>query len=460
MDIANVVDITASVALPSVVRLSFGEPCIRAYNIITPASTPVLRYSTSTWSADLLADGFTAEHPVYLCAQAIARQDIKPRTFKVMRSTLTFSHDCDITVLTDTVGETLTITLTAEDPAVAGTLISVEYTRTCAGGGVNAEATALAATIQAGIWGAAVDITAAAVGPVIQIRAQAGHANKMVYYSGVTNLSIADVTVARATTDITAGVAYDPDWYCLLTPDAGTLDVVAVSTAVNGLTNKVYACNTQDRTVVSAGTGVANTLRLANDDQTGIVYTAHGLNENPAAAWAARHLAEDPGTEVWAFKALSGVTPSTLTAAQSAFAHADYCNTYEGTTIGGQTVITGWAYRGWTSGSAQTFMDRVRLVDATVAAVQEELLALFSASRKVPYNDAGIGMVKASILAGVRRFEGLVRGYAPNSAYCEVPAFADTSAVDRAARNLNNVTFGAQLNGAIMKVTISATLSI
>jgi hypothetical protein len=460
MDITNIVDITISVAAPTVSRIGFGTPAIYAYNLIPVASVPVVQYSTSTWSVDLLADGYNVDDPVYLCAQAIASQEPRPRTFKVIRGAQTFSFDTDITMLTDTVGETITISITGEDPAVANTLLTRTYTRDCLGGGVPAEATAVAALITAGDWGAAGDITATGVGNDVQIRAQAPYANQMLYYSGVNNASIADVTAARTVaTDLTAALAFDPDWYMLLCPDCGTLDNIAVALAVSGYTNKKCALQTQDTTVVSAGTGIANTLRLANRTDTGIVYSENSLAEEPAAAWAGRHLPETPGTEVWAFKALTGVTPSTLTAAQAAFAHADFCNTYEGITVGGQTIQSGIDYKGWVSGLSETLMDRQRLIDALVAEVQANLVNLFTASTKVAYNDSGIGQIKAAILAAIRTFEGASAGFVPGSAFCDVPLRADVAAADIAARELNNVTFGADLNSAIMKVTISATLS-
>ena len=463
MDINNIVSINITTASPSITALGFGEPAIYAYNLIPTAAVPVVRYSTSTWSVDLLADGYNVDDPVYLCAQAIAAQEIKPRTFKVIRGAQTYDHDVDIEVLTDAVGTDLVVTITGEDPAVANTLISQTYTRSCLGGGIDVEATALAGLINLGFWGLAGDIIAGTDGAnVVQIRGQAGHANKMLYYSGMTlaTLSITDVTAARTVaTDLTAALAFDSDWYMLLCPDCGTLDSIAVALAVSGYTNKKCALQTQDSPVVTAGTGIGDTLRLANRTDTGLVYTMHSLAENPAAAWAGRFLPETPGTEVWAYESLGGVTPSTLTAAQSTFAHADYVNTVEGVTAGGVVRVANNAYKGWVSGSSESFMDTQRLVDALVAEVQGNIVGLFAASKKVPYNDSGIGQIKAAILAAIRTYTGPNAGLLPGSAFVEVPLSADVSAADKTARQLTGVVFGATLNGAIMTVTISATLN-
>jgi len=463
VDIANVIDITINVASPAVSRIGFGTPLIYSYSLIVPASEMVREYSTSTGLADMVTDGFNVDDPAYLAATAIASQSPRPRTFKVARGTQAFDFDTNLTMLTDTVGETIDITITGEDPAVANTLISQTYNRTCLGGGVPAEATAVAGLITAGLWGAAGDITAVAAVNDVQIRAQAAYANKMLYYSSVNNVSIADVTAFRTPqTDLAAIIAADPDWYMLICPDAGTLDISTVTTGiaawVQGQTNKMGCFQTQD-SVVWAGTGIGDTLRGRNYTRSALVGSKHSMQEMPSAAYAGRFLPESPGTEVWAFKPLTGVTPSALTTAESGFAHADFVNTIEGITIGGQTVVTNQVFKGWTSGSSETFIDTIRLVDALVAEVQIRLLSLFTASRKVPYNDSGIGQVKAGILAAIRSFEGDNAGLLPGSAFCDVPLRADVAAADIAARELNNVVFGATLNGAVMKVTISATLS-
>jgi len=462
MDITSVIDITISVATPAVTRLGFGEPLIYANNAIIPAGEMVRRYGTSTWSEDLIDDGFFVDDPVYLAAAAIAAQDIKPPTFKVARGVQAFSVTADLTMLTDAVGEQIIITLTGEDPAVPNTLISETYTRDCLGGGIPAEATAVAILITAGIWGVGGDITAVwpgGISEIVTITALGPYANQVMYYEDLHNADVEDTTPLRTVaTDLDLIVAADADWYCLVAPDCGTLDTIACAAWVETQINKVGSFNTQDSEVL-AGVGIGNTMRLANDNQSGLMYTQHSLAQNPGAAWAARHLPEDPGTEVWAFKGLTGVTPSELTVAEATAAHADFVNTYEGITRAGVTVVAGIAFKGWTSGLAETFMDNVRLVDALKARVEEELLALFTAARKVPYNDAGIGSIKAGILSAIRHFEGGKRGLLPGSAFCEVPKAADVSDIDKAARELNSVVFGAVLNGAIMKVTISATLA-
>lgn len=460
MDISNIIDITISVASPGVSRLGFGTPLIYGYNTVIPASEMTREYSTATWSADLIADGFTAADPVYLAASAIASQSPKPRKFKVARGTQDFDHDVDLTVSTDTTGETISVTIYGEDPASAGSMTSETYTQTAGGGGVPAEATALAALITAGKWGAAGDITATGVGNDVQIRAEAAFGASILYYDSLTNVTIEDVTAARTvSTDLDAIFAADPDWYCLVPADAfGANDLDDISDWVNGKSNKICSLATQDSAVITAGGGVAATISAQDDNQTGLIHSKRRLSPMLHAAWVGRFLPETPGEVIWAFESLSGCLPSSYTTAEAGYAHANYCNTYEGVDIGGVEVVSGTVYKGWSQGSSATFMDTIRLIDAVTAQVQTELLGLFTAAKKVPYNDAGIGQVKNAILEAIRVYEGDSAGLLPGSAFCDVPKSSDISAVDKAARELNNVTFGATLNGALTKVTISATL--
>lgn len=463
MDISSIVDISVSVEAPGVSKPGFGTPLLYGYNSVIPASAPVKRYSSATWSIDMLADGFVASDPLYIAARILCSQDPKPRSFKIARATQTpGDHDVDLTVQTAVAGEVITISITGENPSVAGELLTETYSRTVPGASsTTAEATALAALITAGAWGAAGDITATGVGAVVQIRGQAGFAGKILFYDDVANLLIDDVTAARTVaTDLATIFAYDPDWYALIPVDSGTLDAIACSAWAEAQDNKICVLQTQDSDVWNAGTGIAATLKALNSQSTLIICTKHGLDEMPAAAVAGRFLPKTPGTEVWAMKALTGVTPSSYTAAQSSNAHDDFCNTYDGITIGGVEAVSGILFGGWSLGSSATFIDMIRLRDAMVVEVQSELLSLQLAADKVPFNDAGIAMVQAAFLAAIRRYEGPSSGLEPGSAFCNVPTAASVSSSDRAARQLPGVSFGARANGAIIKVTASGSISV
>jgi hypothetical protein len=187
-----------------------------------------------------------------------------------------------------------------------------------------------------------------------------------------------------------------------------------------------------------------------------MTYSGNSLRTYLSAGIAGRFLPETPGSEAWMMKSISGPTPDQLTTAESAFATADFTNTYEGIAVGGVTIVNGNLYKGWSCGSSETFIDTIRLIDALVFEVQFRVLSAVRAARKIPFTDRGIGVIKSAILAAIKTFQP--DGFVQGSEFCGVPLAADVSAADRASRTLPDVNFGATFAGAIATVTITGTL--
>ena len=458
MDLHSIIPVTISVNSPAITRIGFGEPGIfaRVATTVIPASARTRRYSTSTGLAQMVTDGFAVTDPAYLAAQAICSQTPRPPTFKVLCGRSDFTHDFDLAPTTFAVGETISFSLTK-----AG--VTRSYTRPCGGVSLAAEATAIALDVNndPSGWGSggSVETVVAGVGNVVQFRAVVPGigANDLWYATSRSNITYADQSPDRGiAAEMTAILAADSDWYMLVPADAfGATELALLATSVQGATNKMMSAMSQDAAVL-AGTGVGQTLVAADRTRSIMHYSGASLRTYLSGAVAGRFLPEDPGTEIWAMKSVSGPSPDTLTAAESAAAHADYTNTYEGVSVGGVTVVNGNLFKGWTCGSSETFADQIRLIDALVFEVQARVLSLFRSSRKVPYTDAGLGQIKGAILAAIKAFQpdGLVVG----TEFCDVPRVADISAIDKAARRLPDVVFGATMAGAVLTVTISGTL--
>lgn len=461
MDLNTIISVTISAASPALTKVGFGEPAIYGSvpTSIIPASERTRRYSASTGLADMVSDGFPTTGNIYRAAQAILSQSPRPQTFKVLAGRKDYEHDFDLTPDTDASGETLEVTLES-----GGT--SRTYTQTASGGGLAAEASALAALIDNDVagWGSAGtgDFVVTASGNNVEIRASGagGTPNKTWYISGRTNISVKDQSADRGiAADLAAILAADSDWYELIPADAfGATELALIASTIQSATNKIASVATQDSEVLT-GVGIGDTLKAADRNRTSVYYSEHSMAEYIAAASAGRFLPETPGTVARMHKSLSGVTPSTLTTSEASAAHDDYVNTYEGVAVGGVTVAEGNLFKGWSSGSSETFIDTIRLIDALVFEVQARVLSLFRGAKKVPFTDAGIGQIKGAILAAIKVFEVTdPPGLTPGSAFCNVPKEADISAIDKAARRLPNVVFGAELAGAIATVTINGTL--
>ncbi len=173
------------------------------------------------------------------------------------------------------------------------------------------------------------------------------------------------------------------------------------------------------------------------------------MNQYPGGATAGRFLPEDPGEVVWADKSLSGVTAATLTAAQISNLEGNNCNHYT------STAGVGNLYKGWVASGE--FTDIIRLSDWTVTTIQEELFALARANRKIPYTDKGVALIEGVVRNVLRRKMPLA--YVDGSDTFDAPLVSSVSAVDKAARLLPDVTFGATFAGGIMTITVTANLS-
>lgn len=463
MDISNIISVTVSLANPGISRLGFGEPGILFYGDDTvPVTNPITdlelvrRYTSSTALVDMVADGFATTDPVYYAAQAVVSQTPCPTTIKLIRGGSEFTHAVELTPDLFTSGATIAVTVTKG-------ATSRTYSQTAGGVSLAAEATALAATMNADEpgWGTSGsgELTIAAVGNNVEIDAVSpANDGEMWYYSARTNLSINDVTADRGVaTDLNAAAALDSDWYGLVLADAfGGVEIAAAAGWVAGQTNKILCAGTQDSDVL-AGTGIGDTLKGLDRTATFLIHSKHSMSQVPGGAVAGRFLPLDPGTEMWCHKSISGVTPSSYTSAEITAMIADYVNFYSGVESGGVELVAGNLFKGWNSGSSQGFIDTTRLIDALVVEVQSRILAEQRSRDKLGYDNPGISAIKLAILGAIRAFQPA--GFIPGSEFVNVPALADISAIDKAARDLPDVVFGATITGGIATVQITGQLS-
>lgn len=463
MDVSNIISVTVSLSGPGISKIGFGEPGVLFYGDATvPSSNPITdlelvrRYNVSTALVDMVADGFATTDPVYYAVQAIASQTPAPNTVKVIRGGSGYTHAVELTPDLYTSGATIAVTVTKG-------ATSRTYSQTAGGVSLAAEATAMAAAMNADAsgWGTSGsgELTIAAVGNNVEIDDATPGNGEMWYYSARTNLSIDDVTADRGiATDLNAAAALDADWYGLVLADAfGGTEIAAASAWVASQDNKILISCTQDSDVLT-GSGIGDTLKGLDRTATYLIHSKHSMSQCPSGAVAGRFLPLTPGTEMWALKTISGVTPSNYTAAEITAMTADFVNFYTGVEKGGVEIVAGNLYKGWNSGSSQGFIDTSRLIDALVFEVQSRVLAELRIADKVGYTNQGLSTIKKAILSAIRKFQP--SGFATGSEFCNIPSLADISAADKAARDFNDVTFGATLAGGIAKVSVTGQLTV
>jgi hypothetical protein len=435
---------------PAISELGFGTPLVFGYistSIIPPAERTRL-YNASTALTQMVTDGFAVTDPVYLAVEAAISQSPAVKQIKVGRGALSFIHAVELLPTTFATGDNIAVTITR------GTT-SRTYSQTAGGVSLAAEATALAALMNADAsgWGTAGsgELTIAAVGNDVEIDAAATPAddNKMWYYSAINNLAFTDVGVDRGiATDLTAVEAYDSDWYTLLYADAfGAVEIAAASTWVQSrLKTTIYT--TQDTTNASAGTGITATISGATAHRTMQFISENSMSEYLACAEAGRFLSQPAGETSWADKSLTGPTVSNYTAAELSNIEGNYCNYYK------EMAGVGNVYKGWVASGL--YMDVIRLTDWVVQRVQERLFSNARANEKINFDDNGIAQVCGSILNVME--EKVPVGFVDGTLTCTAPLNADVSAANRANKHLPDVVWGAQITSGIMTVDMTANL--
>lgn len=436
MPISDVAQISITTETAGITQAGFGTPLILSH---TP--TWVERTRTYTTLAGMVSDGFTSATPEYKAAAAMFAQNPRPVSVKVGRAALKPTQRYAITpnVLNST---SYRLVFTDKD----GVETVCEYT---------SDANATAAEIIAGLK-ADIDAIGAAVTTSDQttyLRVLANNPNE--FFS----IEVSDPALLSSKqdhadpgvgTDLDAIVVADNDWYGLVTlynSDA-LITAAALWTESHG---KLYAAASCAGDILGSGSSdVFSTLETAAYARTFGIY--HPSPKAFAdAALLGKNLPFDPGSETWAFKTLATVPAVTFTATQQTNLQNKHGIPY--LTIAGRNVTL----KGWTF--ADEFIDIVRGRDWLEARLGERIALLKFNNKKIPYTDAGIAMVEAEIRAQLN--EAISVGFlaADPAPVVQVPTAASAAPADRAARILRDVSFDAQVAGAIHLTVISGVIS-
>lgn len=183
-------------------------------------------------------------------------------------------------------------------------------------------------------------------------------------------------------------------------------------------------------------------------------------NKFLALALMAKCFGYDPGTETWAMKELAGVVPSALASDEKKSLTTNNIGAYlryagSNISIGGTTLSGEW-------------IDVIRFRDWLKTEMQTSVFNVLKLNRKVPFTDAGIGLIEGAMQAVLSKGQavgGIVQttydaddneipGYTVT-----VPKAGDLTEVERKSRKLTGCKYSAKLAGAIHAVEIEGYLS-
>jgi len=246
-------------------------------------------------------------------------------------------------------------------------------------------------------------------------------------------------------------VDVDDDWYAVAIQSRAEQDILDVAANVNARF-KLFLAVTGDEDVKDplVDTDVGSQILDNTYDRTALFYHSDAANQFPECAWAGLILPKDPGTATWAWKQLSGVPTDNLNSAERG-ALEDKRVTYYVMLAGNPITFEGQ------TGQLGVFIDIIRAQDWLTFRIAEDMVARLATVDKVPYvgGDAVIeSLLRERLDIAVDR-EVIAPDYEVT-----VPPASEQQVSDRAARVYRNVTFRAQLTGAIHRIEIRGTLTV
>lgn len=438
MPISDIVSIVVSLQAAQALAAGFGVPLVLGAHT---RNTDRIRFYSSQDA--LTADGFDATDASTSLVASIFSQNPAPSKVAVGRRA---NRPTMRWAITPVAANSTIYKLTV---VYAG--VSYPVTFTSDASGTVAE---IIAGLKAAIDALALGLTTTDQTTYLRIAATAVGAYFAVYVDDPSLLGIAqDNPDAGVAADLDAINLVDSSWYCILSPYKSAAENAAIAAWTESHA-KLFLAETQDSEVIthalSGATDIANTLKAAAYTRSPIAYH-HGDGTNLAAAWAGKCLPYDPGSETWKFKTLAGVTPSRLNDTHLANLRAKNCNFYY-TVAGINMTAEGTVPSG-------DWIDTTRGVDWLRARMGERIVTALANARKVPYTDTGAVVLETEVRAQLQDGVdvGLLR--ADPKPTVTVPSVASQSTANRQARNFPNITFVAQLAGAVHKVGVSGTVT-
>lgn len=250
--------------------------------------------------------------------------------------------------------------------------------------------------------------------------------------------------------------AVNNDWYALALLDRTSGTVQEAASWIEART-KIFGTASDDPNIINVPVGVDQTSIAAILNNLGyvrtfVLYHQDANSDYPECAWFGDCLPLTPGSETWAFKTLSSIAYSDLSANQSNNARSKRANTYE--------YVAGFGITQNGTMAQGEYIDIIRGVDWLTSTIQAYVFTILVQSPKLPYTDAGITAVEAQVRRALN--EGITNNFiASTPEYTvTVPRASEISSADKAARILRNVRFQATLAGAIQAVRINGTVVV
>jgi hypothetical protein len=438
MPIADVVSISISVSAAGPVGAGFGEPMIAAYH--THYTDRVREYSSLV---GMVADGFLVTDLPYLAAAEVFAQTPTVPFLKIGRRATPLAQVINLLCLSTSNLDTYSFQLRTPGGSWQSVVVASTGTTATDVATINTAVTALALT----------GLTATHTGSTLVLTMATGHFIDV--QTDFVHMTLADATAdggAALAADLAAILAADNAWYGLLLDTQSPAEITEAS-AFAEANKKLFVWNCSDTAIANAAstTDIAYNMKTLAYARSAGLFAQTQLLCFSSAAWMGRLFPSVAGTENWAFKTLVGVPADKLTDTQVHAVENKNCSVY--TTLFSVNITQFGKQPGG------EWIDITRGTDNMTNDMQLAIFGLQANSLRVPYTDAGIDMYRSEITGVLVAY--VDRGFLADTPpfYVSLPTAASAGSTQRALRNLPNVSFSAQLAGAINSTSIVGVLN-
>lgn len=438
--LTDFVDVTVTLSAQSPSRQTFAVPLIAGFH-----TRFVDLVRTYRKIADMEADGFVATDAEHKVATSLLSQNPTVPSFKVGRLTGVQTPRL-VKLLANAVSST----------AYAVSINGTTYTFTSDSSATAAEiATGLVALINAG----SEPVTASVDTNNLLLTADVDGPD---FYVDVADASlwssIQDTSLVRSSisADLAAILASDSAWYGLLLTRNNHLDAALAATFAQS-NKRIFAANainfggivSAQNCLASNTTSLPGVLKAASQTRALSLFSKHDAN-HAVAGLLGVVFPKVVGSWTADAKTIAGSVADSLTTTEQTNLEANRCNHY-------QPVNDVGVVQKGVMASAR-FFDEIVISDWTEARIKEEIFAAQLFLDKIPFTEAGAGIIRSCVMRVLQ--EGVDNGaFVAGSIYCRTPTISAVSSVDKAARLLDGVEFGAVLAGAIHKTVLRGNLA-
>lgn len=215
-------------------------------------------------------------------------------------------------------------------------------------------------------------------------------------------------------------------------------------------------------TIVWAPGDVLSLFKTQGQNRVAVLWHQNADTEFPASAWA-HNLRYNPGESTWAYKALTGISGSTiadLDATEEAYIIGNNGNVYP---LIGNTGVSRTRLGTMASGR---FIDVQRSQDWIETEISLDIITRLLNEPKVPYTDKGVGILVGDINKVMEKGKGFGMigplDASESGEFWQITTekVAAQSPADRAVRHFPGIVVTAQFAGAIHTTAITVNVSI